>query len=267
MLHAAGRLALALNCTLVEPCVADGAVVSCAAGRVPRVADGSRASDLAAVERGEEPDGDAASRLLRNGSCRHGGNQLPRWSAQDAVLPLSAYYDWRWLAARYPMARWHEWEAARVAPRGASAADALGAGQLWVDPASGVIATPYSAVMGAGRVGGNGYGCSPGAESATVRFGGFEFRGHTCPEGSSFVADPQQLLRDGVERGRDVDVFVVRWYNHGHRFMDHTGHFSFRQVPPLPPFNPLVYAAARWWVRHALRAGSPDARYGVVQWR
>ena len=269
MLHSAGQLAVALNRTLVEPCVVDGAVMSCLHRRVPRVADGSRAGDLEAAACGEEPDGLAASRLRPDGSCRHGGGHLrssryvPR--PNDHAVPLSAYLDWRWLASRYPMIRYHDWEDARVDAR-ASAAAAEAAGSLWVDE-RGVIGTPFSAVMGSGRAG-EAYACGRGHEHAPVQFGGFSFRGHTCPAGLGPVQDPQQLLRDGVARASDADVFVILWHHRGEtRFSGSTGQIPIRELEPLPPFNPLIYVAARRWVHHELRAGAADERYGVVQWR
>lgn len=39
------------------------------------------------------------------------------------------------------------------------------------------------------------------------------------------------------------------------------------EVPTLPPLNPLHYAAARGWAARAVRGGSADGRYGVLQWR
>jgi hypothetical protein len=300
VLTAAGNLARSLNRTLVEPCVRNGALVSCHYGRVVRVADGSDPRDIATAAAGEEPDG---TRTLRfpapspaAGCVRAGVDEGLVASENgtlrgDTVLPLRAYYDWAWLRRTYPMVGYHEWEAARVAPRGTSRDAARAAGLLWVDDTApdaakrGVrVVSDTAAITALGAFGQAGFGCTP-AQNAWLRehaevgsdvltaadlptdfgspasFGGYTFaRGHTCLPGRGAV-NPQSLLREAALQQDDApDLFFVLWQRKVIKW-------ERRLAEPLPPFNPVHYAAARAWLARRVLGDSADRRYGVVQWR
>ena len=202
-----------------------------------------------------------------NGTCRPMFVSLEDDPKPLQALPVSAYFDWTWLARKFPMARYHDWEAERVAAP--STPEAQRGDRLHVDP-TGRIVTNATVVMGFGSEGQPHYSCAPGYETARTFVGSFSFRGHTCPPGRGNIAPPHSV-RSAVEAQVDAhDVFVAYWIRHQPaKWSDKMtgGGLPPRLVEELPPLNPLHYAAARAWVASATTGGRGDRRYGAVQWR
>lgn len=252
----AGRLAIALNRTLVEPCVYDGGLASCAYGRVMDVGDGSDPASIAMAEAGEEPDRNLTSRLTEGGKCLPGFSWGITPPGPPRVLPMRAYYDWAWLSKTFPIIRYHDWERQRIT---ADKVQAQLQGKLWVDE-KGIIEVPGLALNGIGREAMARDYCD--REPYTV--GGFRFtEGHTCPPGRGQIKDEDQLFRDGLERQSITDLFVTMWVRRQPSKFGRGG----RNMETLPPFNPIHYAAARGWAKREVRRGHSDGRYGVLQWR
>lgn len=252
-LREASTAARALNRTLVEPCVQDGHLTACVYGRVVSVPDGHDAADVSLASSGV----DLLAIQRSADSCQ--GPATRHMLRKNSLLPLRAYFDWHDLLTNWvlsPMIRYHDWEALRVAPAGTSAASARAAGKLWVREDGIIVAGTHIAFA-------NNEPCNP-APGIPFRYMSFYFEGRSCSNTSlkngglnsnvvEFLSEPQFAAAR--------DAFLGHWARTPRNSLELVNENR------MPKFNPLHYIAVRRWVATAVRQGSPDQRYAVVQWR